>query len=264
MNKHPFAKTMLIIGLLFLYIPILTLIFYSFNSNQLVNVWGGFSTKWYWALFSDHAILSAAWLTLRLALSAASIALVLGLMIAFILKRYANFRGKALFQALTFSPIVMPDVAAGLALLLMFVSFQLWFGFGNLGFGTMLIAHISFCTAYATIVLQGRLNAIDKSTEEAALDLGAKPFTTFMLITLPQMIPSLISAWLLSITLSIDDLVITSFIRGPSDTTLPIYIFSTIKTWVTPELNALATIMLLVVSVCVIGGLWITNRFSRN
>jgi putrescine transport system permease protein len=155
-------------------------------------------------------------------------------------------------------------VASGLALLLMFVSLQLWIGIGNLGFITMLIAHVSFCTAYSTIVLQGRLNSIDQSTEEAAMDLGAKPFKTFLLITLPQMLPSLISAWLLSITLSIDDLVITSFIRGPSETTLPIYIFSTIKTWVTPEINALATIILLIISTSVVLGILLTNKIQKN
>jgi putrescine transport system permease protein len=264
MNKFRFSRSVLVIGLFFLYIPILSLVVFSFNQGRMVNVWGGWSTKWYGVLFQDHMVLDAAWLTIRLALSAASVALILGLMIAFSLKRYGNFKGKTFLQALTFSPIIMPDVASGLALLLMFVSLQLWIGIGNLGFITMLIAHVSFCTAYSTIVLQGRLNSIDQSTEEAAMDLGAKPFKTFLLITLPQMLPSLISAWLLSITLSVDDLVITSFIRGPSETTLPIYIFSTIKTWVTPEINALATIILLIISTSVVLGILLTNKIQKH
>jgi putrescine transport system permease protein len=264
MNKFRFSRSVLILGLLFLYIPILSLVIFSFNQSQMVNVWAGWSFKWYGILFHDNTVLSAAWLTIRLALSAASVALLLGMMIAFTLKRFAPFRGKGFLQALTFSPIIMPDVATGLALLLMFVSLQLWIGIGNLGFFTMLVGHVSFCTAYSTIVIQGRLNSIDRSTEEAAMDLGAKPFKTFLLITLPQMIPSLVSAWLLSITLSVDDLVITSFIRGPSETTLPVYIFSTIKTWVTPEINALATIILLIISVSVVLGILLTNKIQKD
>jgi putrescine transport system permease protein len=264
MNKFRFSRSILVLGLLFLYIPILSLVIFSFNGSHMVNVWGGWSVQWYGALFHDHMVLSAAWLTIRLALSAASVALVLSMMIAFSLKRYGPFRGRGFLQALTFSPIIMPDVATGLALLLMFVSLQLWIGIGNLGFVTMLIGHVSFCTAYSTIVIQGRLNGIDRSTEEAAMDLGAKPFKTFLWITLPQILPSLVSAWLLSITLSVDDLVITSFIRGPSQTTLPIYIFSTIKTWVTPEINALATIVLLIISVSVVLGILLSNRIQKN
>ncbi len=264
MNKFRFSRTVLIFGLLFLYLPILSLVIYSFNDSHMVNVWAGWSFKWYRVLLQDRMVLDAAWLTIRLALSAASVALVLGMMIAFALKRFGSFRGRAFLQALTFSPIIMPDVATGLALLLMFVSLQLLIGIGNLGFLSMLIAHVCFCTAYSTIVIQGRLNSIDRSTEEAAMDLGAKPFKTFLLITLPQMLPSLLSAWLLSITLSVDDLVITSFIRGPSQTTLPIYIFSTIKTWVTPEINALASIILLIVSLSVILGIVLSNKIQKN
>ena len=264
MIKNPWLLALLALGLLFLYLPIVTLIIYSFNNSFMVSVWGGWSTQWYGQLFQDQDVLEAAWLTVRLAVSAATCALVLGLMIAYALKRYQVFPGHRLLAGLTLSPLIMPDVATGLAVLLMFVSLQSWFNIANLGFVTMLIAHITFCTAYATIVLQARFNSIDRYTEEAAMDLGARPFKTFIWITLPQMFPSLISAWLLSITLSIDDLVITSFVRGPSNTTLPIYIFSTVKTWVTPEINALATLMLSIIAVCVVTGLVVATKFKQQ
>jgi len=265
MKNTWFLKTALALGLLFFYIPIVLLVIYSFNNSPLVNLWGGFSTRWYSVLAHDHDLISAALLSLEIAISASSIALVLGTMAAVALKRQGYFFGRYFFYGMTITPIVLPDVVMGLSLMIMFMGFNTLIGFPqNYGFGTILVGHVTFCTAYVTIVLQARLNSIDRSIEEAALDLGSRPTKTFFMITLPQISSSLVAAWLLSFTLSIDNLVVTSFVSGPANTTLPMYIYATIRNGVTPEVNALATIMIGVVSVVLISAAVFLPRYAKK
>lgn len=265
MKSNIFLKTALILGLLFFYIPIILLVVYSFNASPLVNLWGGFSTEWYGVLLHDNDLISAALLSIQIAVLASSIALVLGTMAAIALKRYGYFPGRYFFYGMTVTPIVLPDVVMGLSLLLMFMGLNSWIGFpGSYGVGTILIGHVTFCTAYATIVIQARLNSLDRSIEEAALDLGAKPTKVFFFITLPQISSSLVAAWLLCFTLSIDNLVVTSFISGPDTTTLPMYIYATIKNGVTPEINALATIMIGIVSILLISAALLLPRYVKK
>jgi putrescine transport system permease protein len=255
----------LILGLFFLYAPILVMVVYSFNASPLVNIWGGWSLSWYQTLFQDTDVLSAAWLSIRIAVSASTCAVILGTMTAIAIKRYGPFRGKTFLYGMTVTPLVMPDIVTGLSLLLMFVGLNDLIGWpSSHGFNTILMAHITFCTAYATIVIQARLGSLDHSIEEAAMDLGAKPIKTFFWITLPQITTSLIAAWLLSFTLSIDDLVITSFVSGPGSTTLPMYIYSTVRAGVTPEINALATIMITIVATIVLLGLFFATRWKKD
>lgn len=257
MKRSPWLMLYLILGFVFLYAPIVVLVLYSFNKSQLVTYWGGFSLRWYHQLFHDWTVIDAALLSIKIATLASSIAVVLGTMLAVILRKYRRFRGKTFLYSLTVAPIIMPDVVSGLSLLLLFVSLESLIGWPSTqGFNTILMAHITFCTAYASIVIQSRLVGLDPALEEAAQDLGASPTRTFFSITLPQLLPGLIAAWLLSFTLSIDDVVITTFVAGPSSTTLPMYIFSTVKTVATPELNAVASILIsIVVFGLVIAGL---------
>ena len=261
MKKTPVITILFWLGIIFLYFPIIVLITYSFNASKLVTVWSGFSTKWYLLLAHDQALLQAAWLSIRLAISASSIALVLGTLIAISLTRFGPFKSRPLLYGMTLTPLVMPDIITGIALLFVFVGMKNLIHWpGVMSFPTMLIAHITFCTAYASIALQARLASLDNSIEEAAMDLGARPTKTFFNVTLPQMMPSLAAAWLLSFTLSIDDLVITSFVSGPGSTTLPMMIFSVVKTGVTPEINALATVMILLVLTTVGLTLFVFNK----
>jgi len=265
MKQSFWLKIALALGLVFLYFPIVMMIIYSFNASLLVNIWGGWTTSWYHVLAQDSDLISAALLSIQIAVSASTIALILGTMIAVVIKRYGLFKGRNFFYGMSITPIVMPDVVTGLSLLLLFVGLNSLIGFPNsYGFDTILIGHTTFCTAYATIVIQARLGAIDRSIEEAAMDLGAKPTKTFFQITLPQIASSLVAAWLLSFTLSIDNLVITSFISGPSSTTLPLYIYSTIRNGVTPEINALATIMICIVITALVLGTWLLNRYGKK
>lgn len=258
-----FSRLMLILGFAFLYLPILTLIIYSFNASRLVTYWGGWSTHWYHELFSDQAIINAAWLTIRIGACASTVAIVLGTMLAVALKQYRFFKSKTLLYSMSIAPIILPDVISGLALLLLFVSLEKVIGWpAQQGFNTILIAHITFCTAYASIVIQSRFNSLDRSLEEAALDLGAGPIKTFFTITLPQLTSGIVAAWLLAFTLSMDDVVITTFVSGPSNTTLPMYIFSTVKTGSSPELNALATILILIVASILIVGAFIKKNIK--
>lgn len=264
MRKSPFVTLLFWIGITFLYFPIIVLMTYSFNASRLVTVWNGFSTKWYLTLMHDQALLQSAWLSIRLAICASSIALIFGTMIAVALTRYGPFKTKRLLFGLSLTPLVMPDIITGIALLFIFISLKHLIHWPTvMSFPTMLIAHVTFCTAYASIAIQARLTSLDYSIEQAAMDLGAKPMKTFFQITLPQIIPSLISAWLLSFTLSIDDLIITSFVSGPGSTTLPMMIFSIVKTGVTPEINALATVMIFIVLITVGSTLWIANRRNK-
>lgn len=240
-------------GLLFLYVPILSMVVYSFNESKLVTVWGGFSTKWYGALLADRQMLAAAWLSLRIAFVTACGATVLGTLAAFALVRYGRFRGRTLFSGMVSAPLVMPEVITGLSLLLLFVALApLPFMPASRGFVTIVIAHMTLTLAYVTVIVQSRLATFDLSLEEAAMDLGARPLTVFRTITLPLIAPALASGWLLAFTLSLDDLVIASFTAGPSTNTLPMMIFSKVRLGVTPQINALATIMVSVVAVFVV------------
>ena len=255
-----FLKLTLILGLIFLYIPLIILIIYSFNDSRLVTVWGGFSTKWYGELLKNEVILDAAWLSIRIALCSAAAAVILGTMAGYALARIKRFKGSTLFAGMVSAPMVMPDVITGLSMLLLIIQVQmllqhsaLSFLYFERGFFTIWLGHTTLCMAYVTVVIRSRLSELDQSLEEAAKDLGARPLKIFFLITLPLIAPAIASGFLLSVTLSLDDLVITSFLSGPGSSTLPMVIFSKIKLGLDPQMNVLATIIIALVGSLVIG-----------
>jgi len=250
-----FNTTSLTLGFAFLYMPMVILIVYSFNESKLVTVWGGFSTKWYGELIRNEAFLDAAWVTLKVAVISSTIATVLGTMAAYVLVRAGRFSGRTLFSGMIYAPLVMPEVITGLSLLLLFIGIGL-----DRGVFTIVLAHTTFSMCYVSVVVSSRLVSFDRSLEEAALDLGCSPMEAFRLVTLPIIAPAVISGWLLAFTLSLDDLVIASFTAGPSATTLPIKIFSAVRLGVSPEINALSTIMISIVAVGVITASLITKR----
>ncbi|HEY8381060.1 MAG TPA: ABC transporter permease [Microvirga sp.] len=250
-----FNLTSLVLGFAFLYLPILLLVVYSFNASRLVTVWGGFSTQWYGALFSNQPLLDAAWMTFRIALVSASLATVLGTLAALALTRYGRFTGRTLFTGLVYAPLVMPEVITGLALLLFFVAIGL-----DRGFWTVMLAHTTLTLCFVTVVVQARLVTLDRSLEEAAMDLGAPPLRTFFSVTLPLIAPSVLAGFLLAFTLSLDDLVIASFNTGPSATTLPIQIYSSVRRGLSPEVNAASTILIGIVAVGVIAATLLSKR----
>jgi putrescine transport system permease protein len=254
--------TFLVFGYAFLYVPVLLLIIYSFNESRLVTVWGGFSTKWYGELLQNRQLLDAAWLSVRIAAVNATLAVLLGTLAANALVRHGRFRGRTGFSLLLTAPLVMPDVIIGLSLLLLFVAMEHAIGWpGGRGFTTITIAHITFSMAYVAVVVKSRLSQMDRSLEEAAMDLGARPLTVYLQITLPLIAPALLSGWLLAFTLSLDDLVIASFVAGPGSTTLPMVVYSSVRMGVSPQINALATLIVLFVTVAVlIAGLAMRGR----
>ena len=253
MKRGPFIPIVATLGFIFLYAPIISLVVFSFNSSKLVTVWGGFSTRWYGELFANEQVLGAGLLSLQIAASSATLALVLGTLCAVALTRFRRFRGKTLLGAMVSAPLVMPDVITGLSLLLLFVGLQELIGWpAGRGTLTIIIAHATFCMAYVTVVVQSRLSDLDISLEEAAQDLGATPARVFFDITLPIIAPALISGWLLSFTLSLDDLVIASFVAGPDSNTLPMVIFSKMKLGVSPDINALASVIIGIVALGVV------------
>jgi len=261
----PLTSIYLALGFLFLYAPIVSLIVYSFNESRLVTVWSGFSLKWYGELFRDKQMIDAAWVSIRVAFYAASTAVVIGTMAAILLTRFRRFPGKTLFGGLITAPLVMPEVITGLSLLLLFVTLSDWFGvFGSRGMLTIWIAHVTFSVAFVTVVVSSRLGEVDKSIEEAAMDLGANRVKVFFLITLPMIAPALVAGWLLAFTLSLDDLVIASFVSGPASTTLPMKVFSSVRLGVSPKINALATLMILVVVIAALIGWWLMARDERR
>lgn len=263
-RRSSFVTVWMWAGFAFLYIPILSLVIFSFNSNKLVTVWAGFSTKWYSALMRNQQILEAAFLSLKIALITATIAVVLGTLVALCLTRLGVFRGRALLSGLATAPLVMPEVITGLSLLLLFVAMEQAIGWpAGRGVLTIIIAHATFAMAYVAVVVQSRLVGMDPSIEEAALDLGAKPAKVFFVITLPIIAPALISGWLLAFTLSLDDLVISSFVSGPGASTLPMVIYSKVRLGLSPEINALATLMVLVVALGVILASWLLARQEK-
>jgi putrescine transport system permease protein len=248
-RRSRFVTTAMIGGFLFLYLPIVLLVVFSFNESRLVTVWGGFSTKWYGELFRNQQILGAAWLSFKIAAMNATGATVLGTLAGLALARFGRFRGRPLLTGLATAPLVMPEVITGLSLLLLFVAMEQAIGWpAGRGITTITIAHITFSMAYVTVVVQSRLATLDQSLEEAAMDLGARPAKVFFLITLPIILPAILAGWLLAFTLSWDDLVITSFVTGPGSSTLPVVIFSKVRLGVSPDINALATLLILVVA----------------
>lgn len=248
-----FRLSMLVFGFAFLYIPILSLIVYSFNKSRLVTVWTGFSTEWYGRLFENEQILDAAWLSLKIAAINATGAVILGTLAGLALARFGRFRGRTFLSSMTTAPLVMPEVITGLSLLLLFVAMEQLVGWpAGRGVTTITIAHMTFTMAYVTVIVQSRLATMDDSLEEAAMDLGARPAKVFFLITLPIIAPALLSGWLLAFTISLDDLVIASFVAGPGSSTLPMVIFSKVRLGVSPDINALASIMVLLVAIGVV------------
>ncbi|GAB4069379.1 ABC transporter permease subunit [Ancylobacter sonchi] len=250
-----FNTTSIVLGFAFLYLPILLLVIYSFNASRLVTVWAGFSTEWYWKLLQNDQLLEAAWVTLRVAFISASVATVLGTLAAIALTRYGRFNGRMLFSGMVYAPLVMPEVITGLSLLLLFVAVNF-----DRGFWTITLAHITFTMCFVSVVVQSRLVTFDRSLEEAALDLGCPPLKTFFVVTLPIILPAVVSGWMLAFTLSLDDLVIASFTTGPGATTLPMRIYSQVRLGVTPEINAICTIMIGIVTVVVVLASIITKR----
>lgn len=246
MNLGPWLlRTGLVGGLAFLYLPIVALVVYSFNASKMVSVWAGFSTRWYAALLDNDQILNAAWLSLRIAALNASLSVVLGTLAALALHRGGAFRGREFFRGLVTAPLVMPELILGLALLLLFVALDQAIGWPHgRGATTIVIAHVTFSLAYVTVVVQARLASLDPALGEAALDLGARPWNVFWSITLPLITPALIAGWLLAFTLSLDDLVIASFVSGPGASTLPMVIYSKVRLGLTPEINALASLLI--------------------
>jgi putrescine transport system permease protein len=251
------------LGLALIYVPIFVLIAYSFNASSLVSVWGGFTTGWYTQLLHNDQVLDAAWLSLKIGVVVSTCAVVLGTLAAISLVRFRKFRGRLLLTGMVNAPLVMPEIITGITQLLLFISMLHVFGWPHRGFTTIVIAHIAFCTAYVTITVRSRLMVADRSLEEAAMDLGSGPVRAFVDTTLPGIAPALASSWLLSFTLSLDDLVISSFVSGPGASTLPMVIFSKVKLGVTPDVNALASLIIGAVGVCVILAGYLMRRGER-
>jgi len=268
-SRGLFTRIMLVLGLVFLYVPIASMMVFSFNNSRLVTVWDAAHSptlKWYKTLLSNEQILGAAWLSIRIALLAATAAVVLGTLAGMALARFGPFRGRLLLAGMTTAPIVMPEVITGLSLLLLFVTMGQLIGWPRgVGAITITLAHITFCMAYVTVVVQSRFAGFDESLEEAAMDLGARPLTVFGRITLPLILPAIASGWLLAFTLSWDDLVITQFVAGPGSSTLPMVIFSKVRFGVTPDVNALATILVLIVATGIaLSTVWMRHRERRR
>ncbi|HEV2441561.1 MAG TPA: ABC transporter permease subunit [Steroidobacteraceae bacterium] len=260
----PLLVSVLCIGFAVLYLPILVLIGYSFNASPLVSVWGGLSTAWYVKLVHNRELLDAALLSLEVAITASSAAVVLGTLAAIALVRFARFRGRLLLTGMVTAPLVMPEVITGTTQLLLFVSLLQTFSWPHRGFLTIVLAHVTFCIAYVTVTVQSRLQGADRSLEEAAQDLGAGPTRAFLEITLPLISPAIVSSWLLSFTLSLDDLVISSFVTGPGATTLPMLIYSKVKLGVSPDINALASLIIGIVGSCVVLAGWLMRRSEQR
>ncbi len=261
--KFSFSRFMLWAGLFFLYAPMLIMVIFSFNESRLVTVWAGFSTKWYGELAQNDKLLDAVGNSLTIAFYAATAAVILGTIAAFVLARF-KFKGSTMLRGMITAPLVMPEVITGLSLLLLFVALaQLWGWPAGRGMTTIFIAHTTFCMAYVAVVVGSRLSEMDMSIEEAAQDLGAPPLKVFFTITLPMIAPALLSGWLLAFTLSLDDLVIASFVSGPGSTTLPMVVFSSVRMGVSPEINALATIIIGLVSTLVLIAWWYSRRLEK-
>src|SRR5471032_1383011 len=242
-----FNLASLVLGLAFLYLPIVIILIYSFNASRLVTVWGGWSLRWYGEFFNDRAMLEAAWMSFRVAATSATMATLLGTLAAVALSRAERFKGRALFSGMLYAPLVMPEVITGLSLLLLFVALN-----AERGFWTVTIAHTTLTMCFVAVVVQSRLGPLDRSLEEAAMDLGCNPLHAFLAVTLPLILPSIIAGWMLAFTLSLDDLVIASFTTGPGSATLPIRIYSEVRLGVKPEINAICTLVIGLIAVVII------------
>ncbi|MDF1734255.1 MAG: ABC transporter permease subunit [Minwuia sp.] len=265
MRRGSFLTLCLWAGFAFLYLPIIVLIVYSFNASRLVAVWGGWSVKWYGELFRDPQVLGAASMSLQIAAISATVAVVIGGLAGYALSRFGRFRGRTGFSTMLTAPLVMPEVITGLSLLMLFIAMEGLLGWpAGRGMTTVIIAHITFAAAYVAVVVRSRVAGLDRALEEAAMDLGARPMTVLRRITLPMLMPGLLSGWLLAFTLSLDDLVIASFVTGPGATTLPMLIFSKVRLGVSPDINALATLIVAVVASGVLLSGWILLRAERR
>ena len=252
--------TVIAFGYAFLYLPLVSVVIYSFNDSRLVTLWGGFSLRWYRSLLTDQDILAAALLSLQIAVISATLATALGTLAGLALSRLGRFRGRTLMTGMITAPLVMPEIITGISLLFLFISLADWIGWpASRGATTIAIAHITFSMAYVAVVVRSRLSGMDESLEEAAMDLGGRPLRVFFDITVPSIAPAMISGWLLAFTLSLDDVVIASFVTGPGATTLPILIFSKVRLGVTPDINALATVIIAFVSIGVVTAAWLTR-----
>lgn len=264
-GRPTFLIWALAMGFAFLYIPILSMIVYSFNASRLATVWGGFSLKWYISLFSNEKAIDALLLSLKIALISASVSTILGTMAGIALTRFGRFRGRELFSGLVTAPLVMPEVITGISSLLFFIMLADWIGWPDArGFTTITLAHITFSSVFVTTVVQARMAQFDRAIEEAAMDLGSRPWQVLFDVTLPVIAPAIVSGWLLAFTISLDDVVITSFTTGPGSTTLPLFIWSKVKLGVTPDVNALATLMVAAVGIGVIAAGIVMNRGARR
>jgi putrescine transport system permease protein len=265
-----FGRGWLGFGYLFLYLPIVALVLYSFNDSPLPNVWRGFTLKWYAALAQDAELLAGLWLSLKIAFLTASGSVVLGTLAAFALVKYKRFTGRTLFSGMVNAPLVMPEVVIGLSLLLMLVSVQratqaaFGVGFPERGMGTIWLGHLLLGMAYATVVIQSRLQAMPPQLEEAAMDLGARPHQVFWLVTLPMVAQSLVSAWLLTFTISLDDVVLSAFLSGPGSTTMPLVIFSRARLGLDPSVNAVATVIIVLVAIGIVAASWLIANAERK
>ncbi len=262
MNRRPvFLVTVMCFGFAFFYVPILSMMVFSFNDSRLATVWGGFSTKWYGELWDNDQVIDAAILSLQIAALSATIATILGTMAGIALARFRRFRGRTLFSGLVTAPLVMPEVITGIASLMFFILMAQWIGWpAQRGFTTITLAHITFSMVFVTTVVQSRMVQADVSIEEAAIDLGSRPWQVLRDVTLPVISPAILSGWLLAFTISLDDVVISNFVTGPGNTTLPILIWSKVKLGVTPDINALATITVLIVGTGVAIAGWLLQR----
>jgi putrescine transport system permease protein len=259
-----FGRGWLAAGYLFLFLPIASLMLYSFNDSPIPNLWRGFTLKWYGSLAQDHEILAGLWLSLKIAFLTACGSVVMGTLAAFVLVKYKRFTGRTLFAGMASAPLVMPEVVLGLALLLMLVSMQRVLGFPERGMMTIWLGHLLLGMAYATVVVQSRLQELNPQLEEAALDLGARPGQVFWLVTLPLIAPALVSAWLLTFTISLDDVVLSNFLSGPGSTTMPLVIFSRAKLGLNPGINAVATLIVVTVAVGVLLASWFIAHQERK
>jgi putrescine transport system permease protein len=264
-RRPVFLISMLAFGFAFLYIPILSMMVYSFNASRLATVWGGFSFKWYVSLLSNQKVIDALLLSLKIALVSATFATIIGTMAGIALARFGRFRGRVLFSGLVTAPLIMPEVITGISSLLFFIMLADWIGWpGTRGFTTITLAHITFSAVFVTTIVQARMSQFDRAIEEAAMDLGSRPWQVMFDVTLPVIAPAILSGWLLAFTISLDDVVITSFTTGPGSTTLPLLIWSKVKLGVTPDINALATLMVLTVGIGVVAAGIIMNRATRR
>jgi putrescine transport system permease protein len=259
-----FGKAWLVGGFVFLYLPMVALVVYSFNASPLPTVWGGFTLEWYRKLAQDAEILAGLWLSMKIAFLSACFSVVLGLLAAFALVKYRRFTGRTLFSGMVNAPLVMPEDIQGLSLLLMLVAIQKAIGFPERGMMTILLGHMMMGLAYAAVVISARLQDLNPQLEEAAMDLGAKPWQVFYLVTLPGISQALVSAWLLTFSLSLDDVVVSAFLSGPGSTTMPLVIFSRARLGLSPSINAVATLIIVVVAVCVTVASILVARAERR